>query len=158
MRHHSHRGRRFFRAADAQGGWGFMNAGPAFQRARRIFRERSARGFYRSRSGLILGVCKGLADYFDLSVGWVRVIVLLVFIFSGFWPMGMLYLAAALIMKPEPVIPPADEAEEEFYSSYATSRAMALNRLKSTFQGLERRLQRLEHTVTSKEFNWQNRV
>lgn len=59
---------------------------------------------YRSRNGLILGVCRGLADYFNLSVKWVRIIAIVLFIFTGFWPTGVIYLLAAFVMKPEPII------------------------------------------------------
>jgi len=62
-------------------------------------------GVYRSRNGIILGVCRGIAEYFDFSVFWVRTITLLAFLFSGFWPVAVLYFVAALLMKPEPVHP-----------------------------------------------------
>ena len=65
-----------------------------------VFREN--RGIYRARDGLLFGVCKGLAEHFDLSVFWVRVIVAICFVSSGFFPVGLLYLAGALVMKPEP--------------------------------------------------------
>ena len=59
------------------------------------------RGFYRSRSGIILGVCKGLGQYLDVSVTGIRVAwVVLTFIFVG-TPI-LAYILAALIMKPEP--------------------------------------------------------
>ena len=32
----------------------------------------AGRGLYRSRNGVILGVCRGIADYFDLSAFWIR--------------------------------------------------------------------------------------
>ena len=107
---------------------------------------------------MLLGVCRGLADYFDFSVIWIRILVVAAFIFTGFWPVGVLYLVAALIMKPAPVITPASDAEEEFYHSYTDSRSMALGRLKRTFDNLERRLQRMEDVVTSKDFDWEHRV
>lgn len=59
-------------------------------------------GLYRSRGGILFGVCKGLADYFDLSVFWTRVLVTVAFVMTGLWPVGVLYLLAALLMKPEP--------------------------------------------------------
>ena len=31
-------------------------------------------GLYRSRDGMLAGVCRGIADYFDLSVFWLRAI------------------------------------------------------------------------------------
>ncbi|HQE75776.1 MAG TPA: PspC domain-containing protein, partial [Candidatus Hydrogenedentes bacterium] len=33
-------------------------------------------GLYRSRHGFLFGVCRGLAEYFDLSLFWLRAIVL----------------------------------------------------------------------------------
>jgi phage shock protein C len=60
------------------------------------------RGLYRSRSGLLFGVCKGIADYFDISVFWTRIIVVVTFILTGFCPVGIAYILGALLMKPEP--------------------------------------------------------
>lgn len=124
----------------------------------RSLRDRFPRGLYRSRSGMLLGVCKGLAQYFDFSLTAVRLITVIAFIFTGFWPVGMLYLLAALVMRPEPVVHPVDEADEEFYRSYANDRTMALGRLKRTYQNLEKRLHRLEDSVTRREFDWDSRV
>lgn len=115
-------------------------------------------GLYRSRHGVILGVCKGLADYFNFKVFWVRVLALVAFIITGLWPAGILYLIMALIMKPAPVLRPMDEAEEEFYHSYADSRSMALGRVKRTYENMERRLRRLEDAVTSRDFRWNQRA
>ncbi|MBP1742726.1 MAG: pspC [Deltaproteobacteria bacterium] len=33
-------------------------------------------GLYRSRKGAILGVCRGIAEYFDFSVFWTRAIAI----------------------------------------------------------------------------------
>ncbi|MFO7975245.1 MAG: PspC domain-containing protein [Candidatus Hydrogenedentota bacterium] len=59
-------------------------------------------GLYRSRDGILFGVCRGLADYFDLSVFWLRAIVVGAFILTGFFPVVFLYILAALLMKREP--------------------------------------------------------
>ena len=115
-------------------------------------------GLYRSRKGVILGVCRGIAEYFDFSVFWARAIVLVLLIISGFWPIMGLYFIAALLMKPEPVVPIQTEEEQEFYDSYINSRKGAVDRLKRRYDNLERRIQRVEHTVTAREFNWENRL
>jgi len=83
-------------------------------------------GLYRSRNGIILGVCRGVAEYFDFSVFWARTIVFILFLFSGFWPIAVLYFIAALLMKPEPVIPIQTEDQQEFYDSYVYSRKGAI--------------------------------
>ncbi len=112
---------------------------------------------YRSRTGIIFGVCKGIAEYLDFSVFWMRVIVLCATIFMGFWPIA-LYFLAALLMKPEPVLPLETEEEAEFYSSFTSSRHMALRRLKRTFDNLERRIQRMENIVTARDYDWDRRL
>ena len=115
-------------------------------------------GIYRSRSGVILGVCRGLAEHFDFSIFWTRVIALILLFVAGFLPAIGLYLLAALLMKPEPVIPIHDAAEKEFYDSYANSRLGAVQRLKRRYENLQRRIQRMEHIVTSAEYDWENRL
>ena len=117
----------------------------------------SRNGIYRSRSGMILGVCKGLAEHFDFSVFWTRVIALILLCVAGFFPAIGLYLLGALLMKPEPVIPVRNSAEKEFYDSYTNSRQGALQRLKRRFENLQRRIQRMEHIVTSAEYDWEKR-
>ena len=114
-------------------------------------------GIYRARNGIIFGVCRGLAEHFDFSVYWARAIAIIFLFVSGFWPAIGLYLIATLLMKPAPVVPIETEAEREFYDSYTHSRHMAARRLKRRFENLERRLQRMEHIVTTREFDWDNR-
>jgi phage shock protein C len=116
------------------------------------------KGLYRARDGLILGVCKGLARYFDLRVAWVRLAAVAALLLTGFWPAGLVYLIMGLVMKPAPALPPADEEAEEFYHSYADSRAQAVHRLRRTYSSLERRLRRLEDLVTSRDFSWEQRA
>jgi phage shock protein C len=112
---------------------------------------------YRARDGMILGVCKGLANYADFSVFWIRIIVLATMVFSGFWPIVILYVIAGIIMKPEPVLPLNSEDDYEFYDTYTTSRKTALHRIRREFDGLNRRISRMEDLVTSKDYNWQRR-
>ncbi len=114
----------------------------------------SKRGIYRSRNGLILGVCRGVADYFDISVFWVRAVMIIIFLLSGFWPVIGIYLVAALLMKAEPVSSFANDDEREFYDSYTHSPQSAAQRLKKKFHDLERRIRRMEDSVTGKEYEW----
>ncbi|HHP7235741.1 MAG TPA: envelope stress response membrane protein PspC, partial [Desulfobacterales bacterium] len=69
-----------------------------------------------------------------------------------------LYLLAALLMKPEPVIPIEDDDERAFYDRYVHSRRGAVQRLRQRFERLERRIRRMEHFVTSREFDWDRRI
>lgn len=114
-------------------------------------------GIYRARNGVFLGVCKGIAEYFDLSVFWVRLVLVIVFIFSGFWPVIGIYLVAAFFMKPKPVKPIESEEEREFYDSYVHSPKTAAQRLRKKFDDLERRIRGMEDKVTGREYEWERR-
>ncbi|THB64268.1 MAG: PspC domain-containing protein [Desulfovibrio sp.] len=119
----------------------------------------SRRGPYRSRQGLIMGVCRGLADYLEFPVMFIRLMVVVLWIATGFWVVAALYLLAAVIMKFEPVLPIDDEQEQEFYDSYAgSSRKSALSRLKRKFDTLDRRLQNMEDIVTKRDFQWDSKL
>jgi phage shock protein C len=114
-------------------------------------------GIYRSRNGVFLGVCKGIAEYFDFSVFWVRMLLVIVFIFSGFWPVIGVYLVAAFFMKPKPVKPIESEEEREFYDSYVHSPKTAAQRLRKKYEELERRIRGMEDKVTGREYEWERR-
>jgi len=68
----------------------------------KAFINRYPRGLYRSRKGIILGVFTGIAEYLDLSVFWTRVAVLITLFATGFFPIAIIYIIAALIMKKRP--------------------------------------------------------
>jgi len=112
---------------------------------------------YRSRDGVLLGVCQGIADYYQLPVFWVRLALVIVFLLSGFWPVIGIYVVAALLMKPRPVKPIENEEEKEFYDSYVNSPRNAAQRLKRKFENLERRIRRMEDKVTGRDFEWERK-
>lgn len=120
----------------------------------RLNRAAGGNGLYRSRGGIFMGVCKGVAEYFNFSVFWTRLVTLVLFFVTGFWPVGGIYIIAGLLMKMEPVSPIHTDVDREFYDSYTQSRAAAIQRIKRKFDNIERRIQRMEHTVTSREFDW----
>jgi phage shock protein C len=119
--------------------------------------ENPRQTLYRSRHGAVFGVCRGLADYLGVSRFWMRIGMLMMMLFSGLWPGILIYVIAALLMKPEPVIPLESDEESEFYNSFSSSRNMALQRLKRAFDSLDRRIQRMEDMVTSREYMWEKR-
>jgi phage shock protein C len=123
-----------------------------------MFRHSRNRRLYRSRNGVILGVCQGIADYFDFNVFWLRMITVVVLLLSGLWPVAGIYIAAYLLMKPEPVRPFGSDREREFYDSYVHSRGSASRRLKRRYENIERRIRRMEDTVTAREFDWDRKM
>jgi phage shock protein C len=116
------------------------------------------RGIYRSRHGAIFGVCRGLAEHFDFSVFWVRLMAVVLLVISGLWPAMILYILAALVMTPEPVVPISSPDEQQFYDHYTSSRHEAAQRLKRRYDGLEKRIRRMEDVVTSREYDWERRL
>jgi phage shock protein C len=114
-------------------------------------------GIYRARDGVFLGVCKGVAEYFDFSVFWVRMVLVVFFIFSGFWPVIGVYLVAAFFMKPRPIKPIESEDERDFYDSYVNSPQRGAQRLKRKFKDLDRRIRSMEDKVTAREYDWERR-
>jgi len=103
--------------------------------------------------GWIAGVCAGIADYFGWSVKLIRVLVILALLFSGFFPVGIIYLALWYLMDP------ADAP-----ASYGTSSStpgpdgpkprpsgMSADAAKARFEKLDRRLRNIEACVTQEE-------
>jgi phage shock protein C len=114
-------------------------------------------GIYRARDGVFLGVCKGISDYFDFSVFWVRMAAVAIFIFSGFWPVIGIYLVAGFFMKPRPVKPVQSEDERVFYDSYVNAPQSGARRLRKKFEALDRRIRRMEDKVTGREYEWERK-
>lgn len=121
-------------------------------------RHYERQGLYRARRGWIFGVCRGFANYSGISLGWVRLGFVVLLLASGFWPAVLIYIVAAVFMKPAPVIAPSTDDDWEFYGSYAVNRGMAIGRLKRKFDEIDRRARRLESIVTARGFRWEKRL
>jgi len=116
----------------------------------------NSRTLYRSRSGSLFGVCKGLAEWAEIKVGLVRLAFIIATIMTSSF-MLVVYFILALVMKPEPIVIPNSEEDTEFYNSLSSDRKRALQRLKRKMDSLNRRTRRMESTVTEKEFDWERR-
>ena len=58
-----------------------------------------ARQFYRSRSNRVLaGVCGGIAEYYGSDATAVRLLTLVLGLFTGIFPMIVVYLVAAVVV------------------------------------------------------------
>lgn len=114
-------------------------------------------GLFRSRSGVFLGVCKGLANWTNIPVGWVRASFVILALLGSMFPVFIAYVILAIVMRPEPVIAFRSEEEAEFYNTHGGSRLSALQRMQSIMKRLETRVQRLEDAVTDPEKDWDRR-
>ncbi len=60
------------------------------------------RRFFRLRSDkMFAGLCAGLARHLDLDVSFLRLLVVAVFIFTGFLPIGLAYIIGWMIVPVE---------------------------------------------------------
>ena len=113
---------------------------------------------YRARDGMLLGVCLGIARYRDIPVRWLRLGVLLLILFTGIWPGIAIYILAAVLLKPEPVLPPLTPHEDVFYARFSGSRAVALHEIRQRMEHIGARIGRIEDNVTSPDFDWEQRL
>ncbi len=51
---------------------------------------------------IIFGICSGLAKYFEIDKTVVRIIMVLILVFTGFFPVTLLYIIAYFIMPVDP--------------------------------------------------------
>jgi len=117
----------------------------------------SRRGLYRSRKGILLGVCRGVADYFDFSVFWIRAIAVILFICTGFWPIVGVYILAALLMKSNPAKTADTASKPRSGCRRRHTGHDAAERLRQKWKHLEKRIRRMEDKVTSREYDWNSR-
>lgn len=151
-----------------------LNDKPASQIASSIANTRVCRHFrnvdyrkrlYKSRRNKkIAGVCGGLANYFEISSFWVRLaFILALFVFLG--PFAIFaYIVAAIVMDKEPERLTYDRHGDEAhsaprrrYQSAETQRGAPIDKrdirdCTDKFSDLEKKLRRLEATITSKRF------
>ena len=106
--------------------------------------------------GWVAGVCAGVADYFGWSTKVIRVLVILALLFSGFFPVGIVYLALWYLM--EPADAPAGYGSTAGGSGAAPrpgsgggTPTMSPGDAKARFEKLDRRLQQIEASVMHDE-------
>jgi len=73
------------------------------------------RGFYRDReNGWIFGVCAGIADRFNLSLGALRAVAVICLILF-FWGTALVYILAAVLIREKPLIYAGRSNEYDFW-------------------------------------------
>lgn len=120
---------------------------------------------YRSRNGMIFGVCQGIADWQELPVGYLRLGVVVALIFTGFFPVGLLYLAAGFFLPLEPRRGKSDYYERDARGKRDYRRegrreksgGFSFEDIKEEFDDLSSRVNRMEDEVIDKEKDWEKR-
>ena len=111
--------------------------------------ERTAR-LYRSRRGMIFGVCQGIADWRGINAGYVRLTLVILTVFTGFFPFGLLYLIAAFFLPVEP-------AYRERHSYRRSHVKRGFYDMKQEFDDLASRFNGMERDTTNRERDWDSR-
>jgi phage shock protein C len=112
---------------------------------------RPSRLYRDGRRAWLAGVCAGIADYFGLGPGLVRLLVALSALVFTF-PTVLGYVIAACVLPRRPADLYDSEEEERFWRSVRLEPARTAHDLGRKFEDLERRLRAAEAKVTSSEF------
>jgi len=127
-----------------------MRCGPGHWR--RGERHMSPNKLYRDpANGIFRGVCAGIADYFGISVGLVRILTVLgVFVFS--FPVVIGYLVLGFVLDPKPSGLYRSPDEESFWRRARVDPKGTVSDIQQKFRDVERRIREAEAYVTSSEF------
>ncbi len=130
---------------------------------------------YRSKFGQVFGVCQGIADWRELPVGPVRLIVLLAVVFTGIFPGVAIYLLAALFIPANPYETerPANNGAdwrrnahrpghmysgETVHGTYEEDDDTRSNdELKEEYERLKKKVEKMEEEMFDKERDWDQR-
>jgi len=112
------------------------------------------RRLYRSDNSVFLGVCGGIAEYFDFAPWGVRWFFIILQFTGVGWLLIPTYIVLAIILKkaPRSRAPFPTYEDEDFYNAYQSSRSEALRKAKNAFDALDKRRQRMESVVTDRNF------
>lgn len=111
-------------------------------------------GPYRSTNQMVSGVCAGLAEHFGIAPFWARIGAVVLFFVAGPWPTLSLYIVASILMKPSPALPFRSEGEQDFYDAYTRAPKYTVHHIYEKFQNIERRVRRMEDSVTTRAYEW----
>ena len=106
---------------------------------------------YRSRYGKVFGVCQGIADWKDLPVDTLRLIVGVSILITGIFPGILIYALVALLLPVEPYRQRGRAREEREQSASRESYGETLN---ETFERLKRKVEDMEENVFNREREW----
>lgn len=112
------------------------------------------------RDGWLAGVCRGVADYFDWKVQWVRVIVIAIMILTAFWPVAIVYGVLWYVMeegeitnpnRPKWSDMPLAAARAAGTTASTETASTTMRDIKERFMRLDDRLRKLEDAALNKD-------
>ncbi|MBI9106335.1 MAG: PspC domain-containing protein [Spirochaetales bacterium] len=116
----------------------------------------TSRRLYRSRNGMLLGICQGIADWRDLPVFVVRLIFVIICLATAVAPCVIIYLLMGLIIPIEPRS--GYKRDENYYENFKRNGKATMDDIKSEFDNLKSRVNKMEDEATKdKESDWDQR-
>jgi len=106
---------------------------------------------YRSRNGKVFGVCQGIADWKDLPVDTLRLIVGVSILITGIFPGILIYALVGLLLPIEPYRQRGGYRNEREHTRGDETYGETLN---ETFERLKRKVEDMEENVFNKEREW----
>lgn len=118
-----------------------------------LHQRRNPHRLYRDReNAMIAGVCSGISDYFGFNRRGVRAVTAIGAIF--FLPFVLVsYLVLAIVLPVRPAEARLDREQADFWRGVSNAPSDVFSNVKHRSRELERRLQRMEAFVTSREFD-----
>ncbi len=115
------------------------------------YKNRPTKLYKNPREGQFMGVCAGIADYLDIKVHIVRVLMVLSFFFIGPFIIPI-YFITGMMLDSRPSDLYEDEQEEEFWKQTRKAPDYTAAELRARFRDIERRTNDMEAYMTSKRF------
>ena len=125
-----------------------------------FYKRQNPHRLYRDKKNAVIGgVCAGIADYFDFNRKGVRVATALCMLFPPFIPFVILaYVLLALLLPVKPSELYVDDDRAVFWRGVSNAPSDVFGALSHRFRELNRRLEKMEAHVTSKEFEFEREL
>lgn len=125
-----------------------------------FYKRQNPHRLYRDKKNAVLaGVCAGIADYFDFNRKGVRVAVVVSMLFPPLMPLVIItYVLLALLIPVKPSEMYVDDERAVFWRGVSNAPADVFGSLSLRFRELNRRLEKMEAHVTSREFEFEREL
>jgi len=119
-----------------------------------FYKHKNPHRLFRDKENAVLaGVCAGIAEYFGLNRKGVRLVTFLFMLFPPFFAfiaISYIVLAIVLPVKPKDLYESTEQAE--FWRGVSNAPSDVFGAMRHRFRELNRRLEKMEAFVTSREF------
>lgn len=107
----------------------------------------------------MLGVCQGLADWRELPVGPIRLLLIVIAVSTAIFPVLVIYIAVGILLPLEPAGRGfgSMDFEEDIKDRYRQNRHHTVHDIKTEFEDLKEKVSRMENDVFDKEKEWDDK-